>query len=106
MEGNLDDFGPALRSSGLRPGGFDLVFCAYGLYYSTDPLATLSEARSWLNPRGRIVVVGPFGPNNGQLFDLVRASGVVLAPAVIDSSQHFMLRTVLPGRQSISRRLR
>ncbi|MFZ0731451.1 MAG: hypothetical protein WAM79_03910, partial [Candidatus Sulfotelmatobacter sp.] len=31
-----------------------------------------------------------------QLFDLVRSSGVELSSAVIDSSEKFMLQTVLP----------
>jgi hypothetical protein len=49
-----------------------------------------------LNGDGRIVVVGPYGPNNKQLFDLVRASGVAIAESVVSSSELFMLHTVLP----------
>jgi SAM-dependent methyltransferase len=75
---------------------FDLVFCAYGLYYSSDVLRTLREAKSKLNPQGRIVVAGPFGPNNKQLFDLVRSSGVTIAEPVVFSSEAFMLQMVVP----------
>ena len=89
------DFSSSLTQAGIQ-GGFDLVFCAYGLYYSSDVLQTLREARSKLNPGGRIVVAGPFGPNNRQLFDLVRASGVTIAAPVMFSSESFMLQTVLP----------
>jgi SAM-dependent methyltransferase len=78
------------------PKAFDLVFCAYGLYYSSDARQTLEEARALLKHDGRIAVAGPFGPNNRQLFDLVRASGVTIAEPVVFSSESFMLRTVLP----------
>jgi ubiquinone/menaquinone biosynthesis C-methylase UbiE len=96
VESSLDNFGSSLQALGLQRGSFDLVFCAYGLYYSPDTQKTLAEARSWLKPDGRIVVVGPFGPNNQPLFDLVRASGAVLAEPVTFSSERFMLQTVLP----------
>ncbi|MGA8428449.1 MAG: class I SAM-dependent methyltransferase [Candidatus Sulfotelmatobacter sp.] len=96
VESSLDDLSSSLQKLGLQPGCFDLLFCAYGLYYSTDAQRTLAEARSWLKPDGRIVVVGPFGPNNQPLFDLVRASGAELAEPVTFSSERFMLQTVLP----------
>lgn len=95
-QGNLDDLGSCLQGANIQASSFDLVFCAYGLYYSADAQRRLSEMRSWLKPDGRIAVVGPFGPNNKPLFDLVRESGAVISHAVIDSSEHFMFETVLP----------
>ena len=95
-QGNLDDLGSCLQGTNVQPSSFDLAFCAYGLYYSADARRRLSEIRSWLKPDGRIAVVGPFGPNNKPLFDLVRESGAVISQAVIDSSEHFMLEIVLP----------
>ena len=80
----------------MRSPSFDLIFCAYGLYYSADAVRTLNEARSWLRPGGRIVVVGPFGPNNKPLFDRVREIGVSIPSAVVYSSERFMWETVLP----------
>jgi SAM-dependent methyltransferase len=94
FETSLENFSSAL--TGEEGGSFDLVFCAYGLYYSTDVLRTLREAKSKLNPGGRIVVAGPFGPNNKQLFDLVRESGVTIAEPVVFSSEAFMLQAVVP----------
>ena len=91
VESSLENF-----SSSLEQDSFDLIFCAYGLYYSSDPQRTLREARAHLKPEGRLVVVGPFGPNNKPLFDLVRDSGVTMAEAVVFSSESFMLQTVLP----------
>jgi ubiquinone/menaquinone biosynthesis C-methylase UbiE len=96
VESSLDTLSPSLRQARCQPGSFDLMFCAYGLYYATDPQKTLDEVRSWLTPHGRIVIVGPFGPNNQPLFDLVQSSGARLAEAVTFSSERFMLQTVLP----------
>jgi ubiquinone/menaquinone biosynthesis C-methylase UbiE len=95
LEASLENFSSSLAQAEIRDG-FDLVFCAYGLYYSTDVLRTLREAKSKLKSQGRIVVAGPFGPNNKQLFDLVRASGVTIAEPVVFSSEAFMLQAVLP----------
>jgi ubiquinone/menaquinone biosynthesis C-methylase UbiE len=96
VQASLDELSPALERSGFRRPAFDLVFCAYGLYYSQNPRSTLHEASTWLKPHGRIAVVGPFGPNNNQLFEMVEASGVTLAEAVVSSSRRFMLETVVP----------
>ena len=96
VEGNLENVAATLRDALPVPMDFDWIFCAYGLYYSSDAQRTLREARSRLKPDGRIVVVGPFGPNNKQLFDLVRESGVAIAEPVVFSSEQFMLQTVLP----------
>ena len=93
---NLDQLSPVLESERLRRPAFDLVFCAYGLYYSQDAEKTLDEIRTWLKPHGRIVVVGPYGPNNKPLFDLMVAAGVELSEAVTSSSGTFMLQTVVP----------
>lgn len=95
IETSLENFSSALGDKEVGRG-FDLVFCAYGLYYSSDVLRTLQDARSKLNSGGRIVVAGPFGPNNKQLFDLVRAAGVTIAEPVVFSSEKFMLQTVVP----------
>ncbi len=93
---NIDEFTTALRSAGFQPGTFDLVFCAYGLYYSSDPERVLAEAIAWLKPGGRIAIAGPFGPNNGPLFDVIRAAGVRLSEPVTFSSERFMTQTVVP----------
>lgn len=96
VEGRLEDFSRSLHQAGVQEDGFDLIFCAYGLYYSPDAQKTLQDARSKLTREGRIAVVGPFGPNNKPLFDLVRASGVAIADPVVFSSESFMSNTVLP----------
>ena len=94
VQASLDDFSGTLRRSGLEQPSFDLIFCAYGLYYSRDAKRTLDEAFSWLKKAGRMVVVGPFGPNNGQLFELVRASGATIPDPVVSSSECFMTEVV------------
>lgn len=92
VEGELDNLDGVLEKS----SAFDLIFCGYGLYYSSNVVGTLNQARSWLKPGGRIAIVGPFGPNNKPLFDLVRQSGISLPDPVVYSSERFMLETVLP----------
>lgn len=96
VQASLDELPQALTQYGFRRPAFDLVFCAYGLYYSQNPKKTLDQAFTWLKPQGRIVVVGPYGPNNKPLFDLLEAGGVTLGEAVISSSSRFMLETVVP----------
>jgi ubiquinone/menaquinone biosynthesis C-methylase UbiE len=96
IQSSLDKFCGALSSSGLERPSFDLIFCAYGLYYSSDAKKTLDEALAWLKKGGRIAMVGPFGRNNGQLFDLVRASGVTIPDPVVSSSERFMNEVVVP----------
>jgi SAM-dependent methyltransferase len=99
VEVSLENFSSSLNQGwsapGVRKARFDLIFCAYGLYYSSDAQGTLREAKALLKPEGRIVVVGPFGPNNKPLFDMLRASGVAIAEPVVFSSEAFMLETVL-----------
>jgi ubiquinone/menaquinone biosynthesis C-methylase UbiE len=96
VQAKLDELSEALTKSGFGPPSFDLIFCAYGLYYSNNPERTLEQARSWLHSGGRMVVIGPYGPNNKLLFDMLRASGVALPDPVIFSSEQFMLETVVP----------
>jgi ubiquinone/menaquinone biosynthesis C-methylase UbiE len=96
LEGDLDNLPGVLARNGLEGERFDLVFVAYGLYYSSDARATLENLFSLLKHEGRIVVVGPFGPNNGPLFELLGAAGVVLSDAVRSSSGQFMTERVLP----------
>jgi len=96
VEAALDNFSGRLQNTGVERPAFDLIFCAYGLYYSSDTGKTLDEAFSWLKGDGRLVVVGPFGPNNMQLFDLVRASGATISDSVVSSSERFMAEVVVP----------
>ena len=49
VEGGLDNLAGALEKS----SGFDLIFCAYGLYYSSNAVLTLNQARAWLKPGGQ-----------------------------------------------------
>jgi ubiquinone/menaquinone biosynthesis C-methylase UbiE len=96
LEGPVDNLDQVLRKTQAQQPAFDIAFCAYGLYYSSDPRRTLDEVKSWLRPGGRIVVAGPFGPNNGPLFDLLKAAGVHISEPVIFSSERFMTETVIP----------
>jgi SAM-dependent methyltransferase len=74
---------------------FDIIFCSYGLYYSKKIDWLLLQIYDRLNPKGRFVVMGPFGKNNKKLFDDLTSVGVSLAPLVVHSSCHFMYEDVL-----------
>jgi len=86
----------ALHRVPLQNSTFDVVFCAYGLYYSSDVYSTLVQIKECMHPHGRIVIVGPFGPNNGPLFNLLKEAGVEIAAYVKWTSTDFMFTEVLP----------
>ncbi|MBW2017912.1 MAG: methyltransferase domain-containing protein [Deltaproteobacteria bacterium] len=93
---SMDELQNALEKSGLGKHRFDMVFCAYGLYYSTNPEQVLEDNLYRLKNDGRMVVVGPFGPNNDPLFKVLEESGVEISNYVKYSSQDFMEQVVVP----------
>lgn len=93
---SMDDLPSALGNSGYADQRFDLVFCAYGLYYGEHPGQVLEACADRLEEDGRIVVVGPFGPNNAPLFDLLERVGVEIGSYVKYTSQDFMEGVVIP----------
>lgn len=106
VETDVDDLQSALLKEGLKPPYFDLCFCAYGLYYSKDVSNTLDTVFHWLKPQGRTVIVGPFGPNNGPLFDLLERGGVLIPTYVRYTSTDFMLAEVAPWAAKCFRTIR
>jgi ubiquinone/menaquinone biosynthesis C-methylase UbiE len=92
----MEDFPQALAQLPLKPPAFDLIFCAYGLYYSRDPKETLEEALRWLKPGGRMAIVGPYRANNGPLFGFLGELGAEIPPPVIYASRDFMEAAVIP----------
>lgn len=96
VESDMDSIVNVLKSTKLGKIEFDKVFCAYGLYYSKNAEAVLHEARNRLSQNGSIIVVGPFGPNNGPLFNLLEKAGVVISDYVRFTSQNFMNDVVVP----------
>ena len=75
---------------------YDLIFCSYGLYYSHNVAALLSSLKGFLGKEGAMVVVGPFGPNNEQLFSLVERTGAQIEEEIKFTSGQFMYEVVLP----------
>jgi ubiquinone/menaquinone biosynthesis C-methylase UbiE len=96
IEDNIDNFPGCLEKKGHKPPYFDCVFCAYGLYYSSDIGKTLSEIKEWLKPEGVFAVVGPFGPNNQPLYEVLKLAGVEIPEVVHHTSASFMLSNVAP----------
>lgn len=86
----------ALRGVLLKDCTFDAVFCAYGLYYSSDVHSTLAQIKECIHPHGRVVIVGPFGPNNKPLFNLLKEAGMEIPAYVKWTSTDFMFTEVVP----------
>ena len=51
---------------------FDIVFCSYGLYYSHDSETLLRYLYRLLKSGGCLIIVGPYGDNNKELWELIQ----------------------------------
>jgi ubiquinone/menaquinone biosynthesis C-methylase UbiE len=71
---------------------YDIIFCAYGFYYSKSPERLHATLKGCLRENGRFVIVGPVLGNNFPLYDIVRNIGCIIPDAVVDASENFMLR--------------
>lgn len=96
MEVDIDDFSDHLASNGYAEPFFDLIFCSYGLYYCSNIQKTLADIEGWLRPNGKIAIIGPFGPNNKLLYDILHKNGVTISDYVMHTSKTFMTLDVLP----------
>jgi ubiquinone/menaquinone biosynthesis C-methylase UbiE len=74
------------------PNSVDLIFAAYGFYYSEDPIALHSKLYKKLNRGGQFVLVGPVLGNNAELYEIMRQIGVQIPDNVFFSSEKFMLK--------------
>ena len=75
---------------------FDLISCFYGLYYSKDPVKTLTDMVGHLGDNGSVMIVGPYGKNNSALFRLLKRH-FELPELVLRSSETFMEKEVYPA---------
>ena len=73
---------------------FDLIFSAYGFYYSNDPVELHKKLHSNLNENGKFIMVGPTIGNNLQLYNIVRELKCEIPDKVLDASEFFLLRFV------------
>lgn len=92
--GKMENFSQIANKNGFNH--FDLCFCAYGLYYSNNPIETLNDLKRMSTKSGKIVIVGPYGENNFNLFDFLEKLGVKIPAFVKHSSQNFMTDVVFP----------
>lgn len=74
---------------------YDLISCFYGLYYSKDVNKLLNDMIEHLSDTGAIVIVGPYGENNKNFFNLLEKY-FKLPELVVRSSTTFMENEVLP----------
>ncbi len=73
------------------PDSVDLIFTAYGFYYSEDPIALHNKLYKKLNKGGKFVLVGPVLGNNAELYEIMNQIGVKIPDNVLFSSEKFML---------------
>jgi len=79
----------------IKDSKFDLISCFYGLYYSQNATKILEQIINHLSPNGTVLIVGPYGKNNANLFDLLQKH-YTLPELVIRSSTTFMEQEVFP----------
>lgn len=94
VQGELDDLETVL-SRFAKGKAFDLCFCSYGLYYARDFEKLWRVVEGSVEECGAVAIVGPYGDNNSELFDVVSRAGVSLSHAVIYSSKDFMESDVI-----------
>lgn len=78
-----------------RKEQYDIIFVSYGLYYATNIDIVLQAIVNALNQGGKFIVLGPYGKNNLELFDLCRASRVEIPEFVTHSCTDFMCTKVI-----------
>lgn len=76
------------------PERIDVFFCSYGLYYNNDAMKFLDRIRRRLSENGQIIIVGPYGRNNGELFGFLEDCGVTINDYIIYTAQRFMIEVV------------
>jgi ubiquinone/menaquinone biosynthesis C-methylase UbiE len=96
IESDLDLFDESLTARNIQKNSFDIIFCSYGLYYSKNAQDVMNRAKKWLKPNGSLVIVGPYGPNNKPLFNLLTDCGVTISEYIRFTSQDFMNDVVIP----------
>lgn len=74
---------------------FDLISCCYGLYYARDVASMLDSMLQRTAAGGAVLIVGPWGANNADLFRLLQRH-VTLPELVLRSATTFMEQEVLP----------
>lgn len=78
--------------SNYAPKEVDLIFSAYGFYYSDNPISLHEELQRRLSKNGKFVLVGPVLGNNAQLYEIMAQIGVEIDNDVLFSSEKFMLK--------------
>ena len=74
---------------------FDIIFCSYGLYYSRDTKKLIQNAYRLLKLDGRLIIIGPYGDNNKELWDLIQRV-YPLDPDVLFTCDGYMPKLVEP----------
>jgi ubiquinone/menaquinone biosynthesis C-methylase UbiE len=89
------DMDATFDQPGIAGTAYDLISCCYGLYYARDVAALLDNALRHLTAHGRLMIVGPWGANNQNLFDIL-CRHVTLPELVVRSATSFMSDEIVP----------
>jgi|SRR3990167_1699295 len=84
-----------LSASSFRKNYFDLIHCAYGLYYSKKPKVLIKLLHSFLKPGGKLIIAGPIAGTNKEIFSLM-TKVYKIDPSILSSVREFMPNTVFP----------
>lgn len=82
-------------SDAVSKSKFDLISCFYGLYYADNVALLLDKGAEYLTDNGHILIVGPYGENNKEFFNILEKY-FELPELVYRSSCTFMEDEVLP----------
>ncbi|HLD28267.1 MAG TPA: class I SAM-dependent methyltransferase [Patescibacteria group bacterium] len=84
-----------LSNAPFKENYFDVIHCAYGLYYAKDATKIIAKAVKLLKQDGILIVVGPTDDNNRELFDFIDQL-YPIDKDIIFMSRDFMNSLVVP----------
>ena len=84
---------------------FDLIQCAYGLYYAKNAKVVVKKLHFMLKPGGMLIITGPVIGTNQELFRLMEKV-YPIDPAIMFSVKRFMPEIVFPQMKKLFRKVR
>jgi len=92
----------AVSRMSFQENYFDLIHCAYGLYYAKDARAVIKKLYAWLKPGGSLIITGPVSGTNQELFSLMEKV-YPIDPEILFSVRSFMPKIVFPTMKALFR---
>lgn len=89
---SVEDF---ILSSNKSGRSWDLVTAFYGLYYAKNQPDFISNIANIINKNGHVIICGPYGKNNSQLYELL-APYQQIDSFILHTSVDYMDSVVIP----------